>query len=59
MKDGLLLRAGNWAAFHQNGALENYKLTEDSVIQGINCNTGDVLIFDEEGRMTETIKTPS
>ena len=56
MKDGILLREGAWAAFHRNGVIENYKLTEDSVIQGIECNKGDILLFDEEGRVTETIR---
>jgi hypothetical protein len=59
VKDGLLLRAGTWAAFHRNGVIENYKLTEDAVIQGIDCNAGDILLFDEEGRVTETIRRAS
>jgi hypothetical protein len=56
-KNGLLLRLGAWAAFHRNGVIENYKLTEDARIQGIDCCTGDILLFDEEGRVIETIRT--
>jgi hypothetical protein len=55
-RDDLLLRADSWVAFHGNGVVENYKLTEDAVIQGVVCNKGDVLMFDEDGRITETIK---
>ena len=56
IKDGILLRAGSWAAFHRNGVIENYKLAENAVIQGTDCKTGDILLFDKEGRMTETIR---
>jgi len=56
MKDGLLLRAGSWAAFHRNGVLENYKLPEDDTIQGLVCKKGYILLFDEEGRVMETVK---
>ena len=59
LRDGLLLRAGSWAAFHRNGVIENYKLTEEAVIQGVVCKTGDILLFDEEGRVTETIRPAS
>jgi len=55
MKDGLLLRAGSWAVFHRNGVIENYKLLEDAAIQGVACRRGDILLFDEDGRVTETI----
>jgi hypothetical protein len=38
--------------------LENCKLTEDAVIQGIVYKAGDVLLFDETGWLAETIRNP-
>jgi hypothetical protein len=36
--------------------IENYKLLEDATIQGVACRRGDILLFDEDGRVTETIR---
>jgi len=54
-----MLKQGAWAAFHKNGVLDNYRLTEDAVIQGVECEDGDIILFDEKGRLTERVKKPS
>jgi hypothetical protein len=36
--------------------LDNYRLTEDAVIQGIQHLAGDILLFDEEGRIAEKVR---
>ena len=53
-----MLRQGAWAAFHRNGVLDNYRLTEDAVIQGMEYKAGDILLFDEEGKLTERVRKP-
>ena len=29
---------------------------EDALIQGVECEAGDILLFDEEGKLTERVK---
>jgi hypothetical protein len=50
-----MLRQGTWAAFHRNGVIDNYRLAEDTFIEGMQYGKGDILLFDEEGRISERV----